>query len=333
MNAWIKAVTVALIGMMLFLLAGVLMTACTPSETSQEGDGAAKYTFAVLPKGLKHQFWLSVKAGADSAADEFGVDIIWKGPPQETDVAAQISLVEDMISRRVDAIVLAACDQDALVSVTERAAAEGIPVVTIDSGVKSDRPVTFVATDNVAGAKAAADVLAELVGEAGKVGLIPFVPGAATSQLREQGFREGIAAYPGIELASVLYSYSDVGKAMAAAEDMMTAHSDLAGIFAANESGAVGAIQALEVSGRVGKVKLVAFDASDRQIEALKSGAVQALVVQNPFEMGYQGVKAAVDHIEGREPSKRIDTGVTVVTADNLNEPAVQKLLHPGAKE
>lgn len=331
MNALLRILTVILLGMVAFFLAGMLMVACAPTDRADVDE--AKYTFAVLPKGLKHQFWLTVKAGADAAAAEYGADIIWKGPPQETDVAAQISLVEDMISRKVDAIVLAACDQDGLVTVVEKAAAAGIPVITIDSGVKSDKPVSFVATDNVAGAKAAADALAGLIGGSGKVGMIPFVPGAATSQMREEGFREGIAAYPEIELVSVLYSYSDVGKGMAAAEDMMTANSDLRGIFAANESGAVGAIQALDVSGRAGEIKLVGFDASDRQIDALKSGTIQALVVQNPFEMGYQGVKAAVDYLEGREVPPRIDTGVTVVTAENMDDPEIKRLLDPSAEE
>jgi ribose transport system substrate-binding protein len=204
-----------------------------------------------------------------------------------------------------------------------------IPVVTIDSGVKSDLPVSLVATDNVAGAKAAAETLAKLIGESGKVGLIPFVPGAATSEMREEGFKEGLKAYPNIELVATLYSMSDVAKGMDVTQDMLTAHPDLKGIFAANESGAIGAAQAIKAAGKTGEVKLVAFDASDEEIASLKGGAIQALVVQNPFKMGYMGVQAVVDAIHGKPVDKRIDTGVTVVTMENLNNPDIQKLLYP----
>ena len=144
----------------------------------------------VSPKGLVHNFWLSVKAGAEKAGSENGVDIIWKGPSLETDIAGQISIIEDYINKKVDAIVLAACDATGLVSTIKKAQAAGIPVITIDSGVNSDIPVSFVATDNMAAAAKAADVLAELLGSEGEVACIPFVPGAATSIMREDGFKK-----------------------------------------------------------------------------------------------------------------------------------------------
>jgi len=299
----------------------------TPDATAAGPE--ERYEIAVVPKGLVHQFWLTVRAGAEAAGEEFNADIVWKGPAKETEVAKQISIVEDMLSRGVDAIVMAACDQDALIDVVAEAVDDGTPVVTIDSGVKSELPVSFVATDNIAGAQAAADALAGLIGEEGKVGLIPFVAGAATSEMREQGFKDGIAKYDKIELVSVLYSESDVAKGMEVTEDMMTANPDLNGIFAANESGAMGAVQAIEAAGKAGEIKVVAFDAAEREIEALEAGTIQALVVQNPFQMGYQGVKSAIDHLEGRPVEKRIDTGVTVVTMENIGEPEIQKLLYP----
>lgn len=303
----------------------------TETASDRPPDAARALRIAVIPKGLVHQFWLTVKAGAEAAGKEFNASIIWKGPEKETDVPKQISIVEDMISLKVDAIVMAACDKKALVPRVEEALRAGIPVVTIDSGVESDLPVSFVATDNVAGAKAAAETLARLIGQEGKVGLLPFVLGAATSDMREQGFKEGLKAFPGIQLVATRYSDSDVAKGMAATEDMLTANPDLKGIFAANESGAMGAVQALEATGKAGQVKLVAFDAAEREIEALKAGTIQALIVQNPFRMGYEGVKAAVDCIQGKPVEKRIDTGVTVVTMENINEPDIQKLLYPMA--
>lgn len=306
-----------------------------PQPTSAgEASSAPSGTFeiGVVPKGLTHEFWQTVRAGADAAGSEFGVNITWQGPSQETEVAKQISIIEDMINRKVNAIVMAACDENALVGTIQKAVDAGIPVITIDSGVKSDLPVSFVATDNVAGAKIAARELARLVGEQGEVGLIPFVAGAGTSEMREQGFREGIQEFPNITLASVLYSESDANKAMDVTQDMLTSVPNLKGIFAASEPSVVGCAQAIKAADKAGHVKLVGFDASEEEIARLKDGTIQALVVQNPFQMGYLGVKAAVDVLNGRPVEKRIDTGVTVVTMENFDTPEIQKLLFPLAK-
>lgn len=303
------------------------------SGTASTGDGATasdgKLSFAVIPKGLSHEFWLTVKKGAETAGEELGVEIIWIGPEKETDVIKQINIMEDMIGRGVDAIVMAACDQDALVEVIQRADAKGIPVVTIDSGVNSDVPVSFVATDNIAGAEAAARELAKLVGEEGSVGLIPFVKGAATSELREEGFKKGIAGYPNITIADIQYCQSDVNKAMDVTEDMLTAYPDMKGLFATNEPAAIGAVQAVEAAGRGGDFKIVAFDASPNELAALERGTIHALIVQNPFKMGYLGVKTAYEKLQGNPVEARVDTGVEVITQENLNDPEIQKLLNP----
>ncbi len=316
---------------LLVLVTCVTLVGCGGESTTDTAGGGVgkKYTIAVLPKGVGHQFWLTVRSGADAAGKEFNANIIWLGPDKETEIAKQINIVQDMISRRVDAIVMAACDENALIDVLNQAMDAGIPVITIDSGVKSDRPLSFVATDNVAAARMAADTLAELIGGTGEVGVIPIVPGAATSEMREQGFREGAAKHPGMEIVSVLHCDSDAAKAMSVTEDMMTAHPNLAGIFAESEPGAVGATQAVEAAGKAGKIKIIAFDASGEEIAALERGTIQALIVQNPFNMGYLGVKSAIDAIEGRPVEKRIDTGVTIITKDNLKTPEVQKLLNP----
>lgn len=292
-----------------------------------------KLQILVSPKGLVHSFWLTVKAGAEKAGKDFDVEIIWKGPSIETDIATQISIVEDYINKKIDAIVLAACDAKGLVPVIERAHAAGIPVITIDSGVESDIPYSFVATDNIAAAKKAADALAKLVGGKGEVACIPFVPGAATSIMREEGFKEGLKNHPELKLVAVQYSQSDVATGMAVTENILTAHPNLTGIFAANEAGAIGCAQALVSRGLAGKVKFVAFDAAENEIEALEKDIIQALIVQNPFKMGYEGVKTAIDVLQGKDVSKRIDTGVEVVTKENLNDPEIQKLLYPLGKE
>ena len=317
------------VGIVGAMLALVIASWCGCSREPEPAGEKAERVIVVAPKGLVHQFWLTVKAGAEQAAKEESARVVWKGPAKETDVAGQVAILEDMISRGVDAIVMAACDSRALVPTIARAIEKGIPVVTIDSGVDSDLPVTFVATDNIAGANAAADALAELIGHKGEVGLIPFIPGAATSDMRERGFKEQIAKYPEIELVQTLYCQSDAARGMAVTEDMLTSTPDLAGIFAANEPGAMGCVRALESRGVAGRVKLVAFDAADAEIDALERGTIQALIVQNPFKMGYLGVKSAMRAIRGEPVEKRIDTGVSVVTMDNFNDPEIQRILYP----
>ena len=288
---------------------------------------ARRLSILVCPKGYEHSFWKTVEAGADSAGKDLSVDVIWRGPSRETDVAGQISILEDYIQKKVDAIVLAATDEKALIRTAQMASDEKIPLITIDSGLDSDIPLSFIATDNVEGARRAARKLSELIGGKGDVALIPFVPGAATSLMREEGFKQEIAKYPGIRLVATQYSQSDVATAMSVTEDILTAHRDLAGIFAANEASAIGVVQALKAKGLAGRVKVVGFDASPDEIEALRSDALQALIVQDPFKMGYLGVKCAVDVLAGRTIQKRIDTGVYVVTKDDLEEPEIQKLL------
>ena len=320
------------------LLASVMLLAflgCTaPEDKAGSSDSAQvkaekSLEIAVIPKSLSHQFWMQVRAGAEAAGKEAGASILWQGTAKETEVVKQIDIVQDMISRGVDALVLAACDENALIGPVEKATQKKIPVITIDSGVKSEAPLSFVATDNIKGAEIAAQTLAKLIGEEGEVGLIPFVPGAATSEMREQGFKTGLKAFPKMKLVSTLYCMSDVAKAMDVTQDMLTSNPEIKGIFAANEAAAIGAAQALRAKGLTGKVKLVAFDASEEEINSLKEGVIQALIVQNPFNMGYLGVRAALDALQDKPVERRIDTGIVVVTKENLDSPEVQKLFAP----
>lgn len=318
--------------------AAVLLAACLPRPPVEAGPGAApesvvaepqKLRIAVVPKAVSQQFWTTVKAGAEAAGRELGAEILWKGPDSETDLAAQKSIVEDFVTQKVSAIVLAACDADALIETIRQSEAAGVPVITIDSGVNDPSVRSLVATDNVAGAKTAGETLIALIGGKGKVGLIPFVKGAASSEDREKGFREAVAGASGVELVAVDYSESDEGKAKNVTQDMLTSVPDLAGIFAANEAGVVGAANALREMGKADRVVLVGFDGSPAEIHLLEAGVVKALVVQDPFRMGHEGVAQAVQAARGEAVDQRVDTGVTVVTKDNLTTPEVQKLLQP----
>lgn len=292
------------------------------------GDSGKKLQIAVMPKGTAASFWQAVKAGAEQAGKEDNVEIIWQGPGSEGSITEQINLVQTQITNKIDGIVIAACDANALVKPLQEANAKGIPVVTIDSGV-SDKsvPRAYIATDNVEGGRQAADALAKAIGEKGEVGLLIFQKGAASSDDREKGFEEGIKKYPNIKIVSTLEA-NDPQKSTDTVTNMLTANPNIAGIFAANEPNGIGAANVLKQKGLVGKVKLVAYDSSPEEIKALQDGTIQATIVQAPFQMGYKGVKTVLKAIK-KEPITEtfINSGMTVVTKDNLNTPEVQKLV------
>lgn len=288
---------------------------------------------AVVPKGQAHVFWQSVHAGAAAAGREFGVRIEWNGPAIETEYTKQIEIVENFISRRVDGIVLAPTDRVALVGVIEKAQREGIPVTIFDSGANTNSYVSFVATDNYAGGQMAAQRLAGLLNGRGRVAVVAVAPGSASTMDRERGFQDTLShRYPDLRVVALHYGMSDRARSLAVTEDILSAHPGLDGIFASNESSAVGAAQALKSRGLAGKVKLVGFDSSSSLVADLKSGVIDSLVVQNPYRMGYEAVKTIVDHLAGRTPPRRIDSGALLVTREDLGKPEVQKLLNPELK-
>lgn len=285
---------------------------------------------AVVPKGQAHIFWQSVHAGAQAAGREFGVEILWNAPATETEYSKQIEIVESFIARRVDGIVLAPTERVALVGVIDRARREGIPVTIFDSGADTENYVSFVATDNFAGGQMAAQRLGKLLNGAGKVAVIAVVPGSASTTERERGFQETIQKeFPGVKIAAMQYGMSDRARSLAVSEDILTAHPDLAGIFASNESSTVGAAQALKSRGLNGKVKLVGFDSSPSLVDDLRGGTIDSLVVQNPYKMGYEAVKSVVEHLNQKTPAKRIDSGANLILRDNMDTPEMQKLLNP----
>jgi ribose transport system substrate-binding protein len=295
------------------------------------GQNGTKLQIAVIPKGTENQFWQSIKAGADAACSDpaNNCSVVWDGPNPENDLTAQVNIVNTMVNKKVAAIVLAACDKNALIAPVKAAMTAGIPVVTIDSGIASDDPVAYIATNNVKGGEAAADALAKLMEEKGKAGYLIFGKGQVSSDDRQRGFEEGMKKHPGITLLPFLEA-SDAGKAFNNVNNLLTAHPDIGGIFAANEPNGISAAQVLDQKKLAGKVKLVAFDASDKEVEALQSGTIQALIVQDPYQMGYKGVTTALLAVK-KQPiaEKTVDSGLKVVTKENLNTPEIQKLLHP----
>ena len=305
-----------------------IIAACLLASACQRKGAGGKRVIAVIPKGVSHFFWQSVHAGAEAAAKESNVEIAWNGPAQETDYAGQINIVEDAINRRVDGIVLAPTHRDALVPIVERAQREGIPVTIFDSGIGTENYVSYVATDNRQGGAVAADRLASKLGGKGKVAILGVKAGSVSTDEREQGFQETIKQkYPGIEIVAFQYGESDRARSLDRATDILTAHPELDGFFASNESSTVGAVQAIKQKSLAGKIVLVGFDSSPNLIDDLKAGAIDALVLQNPFKMGYEAVKGMVAKLDGQQPPRKVDTGVKLLTKENLETPEMQQLL------
>lgn len=288
---------------------------------------------AVIPKGTSHMFWVTVRAGALAAGKEFGLDVQWNGPNQETEIGRQIQIVDSAIAQRVDGIVLAACDRKALVQTVDKAVAAGIPVTVFDSGLDSTNYMSWVATDNIAAGAMGARALAKLIGGKGKVAVIQHVPGSVSTMDRETGFEDAIAKeFPEIKIVQKLYGMSDRAKAMSAAENILTAHPDLDGMFASTEPSASGLLLAVKARGLGGKLKVVGFDANDTMIEEVRAGNLHAMVVQDPFKIGFEAVHTIAIKLSGKEAPKRMDLEAVVVSKDNLDTPAIQKLLKPDIK-
>jgi ribose transport system substrate-binding protein len=283
----------------------------------------------VAPKGANHIFWQTVRAGAIKAGREFGFAIEWNAPATEVDASRQIEIVESMVGRRLAGIALAPVDRKALVAVVERAARAGIPVAIFDSGIATDRHIAYVATNNLEAGRMAARRLGEIVGGKGKVGVVGFLPGSASTMEREDGFTSEIRRrYPAIDIVAVQFGMADRARAMAVTENILTAHPDLAGLFADNESSSAGAVQALK-SRQARSVKLVAFDASEQLLEDLRAGWIDSLIVQDPFRMGYESVRAIGMHLRGQKPARATDTGARLLRAADLALPEIQALLFP----
>jgi len=291
-----------------------------------------KKVIGVIAQGRSHLFWQSVHAGAVAAARESGVEISWNAPTSETDFAGQLQIMQTMINRRLSAIAISPIDKRALASAVDRAASENIPVVIFDTGVDTDKYVARVATDNYAGGQMAADRMGKILGGKGTVIVVACQPGSASTMAREQGFEDAVRErYSGIRIVDKRFGMSDFAKSLAVAENMLTAHPDVNGVFASNETGSVGAAQALK--GRQSKAKMVGFDWSPTLIDDLKAGVIDSLVAQDPFKIGYEAVKSAVLKLNGGTPQKEQPLAARLVTLENLNDPDVQKQLNPDLKK
>ena len=298
-------------------------------KIANKGKQASQRQIAVIPKGTTHIFWESVRRGAEKAGEEAGVKILWNGPKGETDREEQIKIIENYIVRKVSGVVLAPLDSKALVPKVDELYDNNIPCVIIDSEIDTDKYVCFAATDNYIGGLIAARRMGKILNGKGKIVVLKYVPGSASTTNRENGFVDTIRKeFPEIDIVDQQYGKDTVETALQVTEYMLTKNAELDGLFACNASTSVGALQGLRSQGRAGKTKMIGFDTEKALIDGLKEGTIDSLVAQNPYKMGYEGVKAVLAVLDGTElPTRRIDTGVNLVTQENLETPEIQSLL------
>jgi len=314
----------------------LIILALAVASCSGKRASSSTLSIAVIPKGTSHIFWQSIRAGAERAGKELGVEIIWRGPLREDDRDSQVSEVEGFVSRGVSGIVLAPLDETALQGPVADAKGRNIPVVIFDSGLKGNDYVSFVATDNLQGGELGGDRLADAMHGKGKVILLRYAEGHDSTAKREQGFLDAMKKQTGIEVVSSnQYVGADVEGAYKRAESILSSYKKpdgslgIDGLFTPNESSTFATLRVLQDNGWAGKVKFVGFDSSENMVKGLRDGVLDGLVVQDPVKMGYLAVKTIVAHIKGQAIEKRIDTGVHVVTPANMNEPEMNQLLHP----
>jgi ribose transport system substrate-binding protein len=299
---------------------------------------STKPKIAVIPKGTTHEFWKSVHAGAIKASRELDVEIVWKGPLKEDDLKSQIDLVQSFTAQGVSGLVLAPLNDSALGASVKHAARSGVPVVIFDSDLKGEEHLSFVATDNRAAGRLAGEEMARLLGGKGNLIVLRYQEGSASTNHREEGFLEAIRKHPGLTVkSSNQYGGATTESAFSASENLLSAQSagqgGVDGIFTPNESTTFGMLLALDKTKLAGKLEFIGFDASDKLVAALRDGKIRGLVLQDPFTMGYLGVKTMTAHLRGEKVEPRIDTGSKLVTRENMNQPEVKRLLAPDLSE
>jgi ribose transport system substrate-binding protein len=283
----------------------------------------------IISKGFQHQFWQSVKAGAEKAAKDYNVKITFEGPQTEAMVDKQVEMLQTALDKHPAAICLAALDSKAMTPLLEKAKAANIPVIGFDSGVDSDIPATTAATDNVAAAALAADKMAELIGDSGEVAVIVHDQTSRTGIDRRDGFlNEMKAKHPNVNIVDVQYGAGDQLKSTDIAKAMIQAHPNLKGMFGANEGSMVGVMNGVKEMGKEGKIVMIGYDAGKQLLDEIRSGVVAGAITQDPIGIGYKCVESAIKAIKGETLPKTIDTGFHWYDKTNIDDPAIAALLY-----
>lgn len=309
---------------MLLAVCGMLMGGmATNVYAADEGP-----TIQMIVMSLNSEYWLNVQAGAEAELAKSGGELIYTGPSLDGDIQGQVDLMQNAISSGVDGIILIPVDAEGLAPSVEQAEEAGIPVVVVDGPVDTDNVTSYIATDNEAGGRLAMETLMDLMGGEGKAVIVNALAGIPSNDGRGAGAEEAAAENPDIELLETLRG-ADQAAALQNVENMLTANSDIKGIFSAYDRGAIGASQALINAGLQDQVFQVAFDASVDEIQYLEDGVIDALIVQQPYEMGRLAVEYINDTLNGEEVPAETATEVVVVTQENMNDPDIQAVLYP----
>ncbi|MBE7027850.1 MAG: BMP family ABC transporter substrate-binding protein [Ruminococcaceae bacterium] len=315
----------------LLLCCVLLLTSCNSggqSDNLNEITGDKPY-IAVIAKGFQHQFWQTVKKGAEMAAEDYGVQITFQGTDTESQIDKQTEMLDAALSKNPVAICIAALDSKAILGSLEKAHQRGIPIVGFDSGVDSDIVAATAATDNKAAAALAADKMAEAIGGKGEIGMIVQDQTSMTGRDRRDGFKERIQSkYPDIKIVDIQYGEGDHTKSADAAKAIISANPNVVGMYGANEGSAIGVVLALSELGKTGKIQAVGFDSGKRQIDAVRDGEMYGAVTQDPIQIGYKAVEAAYKAYKGEQVEKEIDTGFKWYDKSNVDSEEIKQLLY-----
>ena len=319
----------------LILAAASLIAAATIASSAMAGD--KKLTIALVPGLTTDAFYITMHKGAEAAAKAIGVNLIFQGAP-EWNVVQQVPVLDAVIARKPDAILIAPTDKQQLIAPLKKAADAGITVVCVDTFIgngvfqtgagNADFPISYVASDNILGGRMAARALAKAIGDKGKVYVSNVKPGVSTTDQREEGFKLEMKEHSGIQVLETQFNDDNSNKAAAQLQAVLARAPDLAGVFGANLFSATGAANGVKQAGAAGKIKLVAFDAPTSIVGQLKDGTFTIAIAQHPAEIGYFGVMAAYAHLTGNSVPVAIGTGYTVMTKDNIDDPMVAKYVY-----
>ena len=295
------------------------------------GAGAAlaqdRMYVALISKGFQHQFWQAVKAGADKAGQDLGVDVTFDGPDNETQVDKQIDMLAAALAKKPAAVGFAALDTLAAIPLLKKAQEANIPVIAFDSGVEGDIPVTTATTDNKAAAALAADKMGELIGGSGKIAVVGHSQTSLTGIDRRDGFVDEIKAkFPDVEIVAVEYGDGDQLKSTEITKALLAANPDIKGIFGTNEGSAIGVVNG--VREMKAKPVVIGFDSGKAQKDAIRDGTMAGAITQNPVGIGYETVKAAVAVAKGETVPKVIDTGFYWYDAQTIDNPEIASVLY-----
>lgn len=319
------------------LAAALVGAAAIVVALGQPASAQQKCTIALIPGLTTDAFYITMRKGAEMAAKAVGCDLLFQGGP-EFNPTVQVPVLQAVIARHPDAILIAPTDKQQLIAPLKQAADAGIPVITVDTFIDDgkyqdgqgpgDFPLSYIATDNVLGGFLAGVGLAHQIGERGKVYVSNVKPGISTTDQREEGFKLAMRQFPNISVLDTQFNDDDANKASSQVQAVFARNQDLAGVFGANLFSAIGAADGVKALGKQGQIRVVAFDAPQRIVDDLKSGLIDLAVAQHPAEIGYYGVMTAYAITHGQSAPVHIGTGSTIMTKDNIDDPNVKKFVY-----